>query len=65
MVDQNWFRMTIQNKTLYRQPIPYVPYRVYRYDGHHHDPEGLNMHPVQSVRDPRKPRFGFEATIGQ
>lgn len=48
-----------------RQPIPYVPYRVYRYDGHHHDPEGLNMHPVQSVRDPRKPRFGFEASIGE
>lgn len=48
-----------------RQSIPYVPYRVYRYDGYQHDPEGLNMHPVQSVRDPRKPRFGFEATIAE
>jgi len=41
--------------------------KVYRYDGGCVVPDGAipGQHTVQSVRDPRKPRFGFETTLDE
>ena len=39
--------------------------KIYRYDGQYHDPDHPSLHPIQTVRDPRRPRFGFEATIDE
>ena len=41
------------------------PFKVYRYDGSLVVPEGVipGQNTVQSVRDPRRPRFGFETAL--